>query len=76
MRRRFSFTKPLLLAAAVAAMLGSVSAADAQPFRHRGPPPPPPPRGWVGPHYYWHGRYYHRREPYFDRYHHRHWRYR
>ena len=71
---RSTFNKPLLLAAAVATMLGSVSVADAQPFRDRGPPPLP--RGWVGPHYYWHGRYYHRREAFFDPHHRRHWRYR
>ena len=74
-RLRFAFTRPMLLAAAAVTMLGSVSAANAQPDRHRGPPPPPPP-GWAGPHYYWHGRYYHHRDWVYDRHHHRHWRYR
>ncbi|NPD69709.1 hypothetical protein HN018_10535 [Lichenicola cladoniae] len=59
--------------------LGSVmNVAVAQPYY---PPPPrpyivaPPPPGWVGPHYYWHGRHWHSRTWAYDRWHHRYWRY-
>lgn len=59
--------KKLLLSAVLAAStLGAVSAAVAQP----------PPPGWVGQHYYWHGRHYHNRAYVWDRWHrHRAWRY-
>jgi hypothetical protein len=35
-----------------------------------------PPVGWVGPHYYWHGRHWHHRYWGHDRFHHGYWRYR
>lgn len=61
--------RPLLAAAAIAATLGAVPVADAQPY-------PPPPPGWVGPHYYYGGHHWHRRAWVWDRFHrHRFYRY-
>ena len=51
--------------AAVLGLTATISVAAAQPY-----PPPravivgPPPPGWVGPHYYWHGRHWHHRRWY------------
>jgi hypothetical protein len=63
-----AFARLLPAAAVIAAMLGSVSPANAQPY-------PPPPPGWRGPHYYWHGQYYHHHAWAYDRHHHRYVRY-
>ncbi|MCQ8242100.1 hypothetical protein [Rhizosaccharibacter radicis] len=36
---------------------------------------PRPPVGWVGPHYYWHGRHWHGRRWAYDRWHRGYWSY-
>jgi hypothetical protein len=59
----------VLAAAMVAGVLGRAPVAAAQVII--GPPP-----GWVGPHYYWHGRHWHHHRWYGDRFHHHgYWRY-
>jgi hypothetical protein len=72
---RVTLSARTAIGATLAAVLGltaTLSVASAQPY----PPPPravivgPPPPGWVGPHYYWHGRHWHHR-----RWYHGVWRY-
>lgn len=73
--KRATLTARTAITTTLAAVLGltaTISIAAAQPY----PPPPravivgPPPPGWVGPHYYWHGRHWHHR-----RFYHGYWRY-
>ena len=64
MNVRQAIKRPLLAVAAIAATLGAVPIANAQPY------PPPPPPGWVGPHYYYGHHYWHRRAWAWDRFHH------
>ena len=64
MNVRQAIQRPLLAVAAIAAILGAVPIASAQPY------PPPPPPGWVGPNYYYGGHHWHRRAWVWDRFHH------
>ncbi len=61
MNVRQAIKRPLLAVAAIAATLGAVPIANAQPYL---------PPGWVGPHYYYGGHYWHHRAWVWDRFHH------